>query len=190
MNQDTARLWYEKKHQSLSDTTMDTLWQRHAAFIESCLAVVDANYPQIGNWTTYDSGYPDRMRRMTEAWTTIANAYMAGTLSAILGSVYRAYLFGYYGNAWQLAGQVTGQAVNMGQPMKDTVTKKALEPWQGGDLASRMDEARLDFLRRVRREAVLSQSVMDKDGKVVGEGQAEARQRIKDVCGYPETVTR
>jgi hypothetical protein len=182
MNETEARLWYERKLQALSDGLMDDLWANHQAFTDACLRAVGVRFPAFGvRWTIYDMGYPDRLSEMMGAFSALADTYLAGAREIALNYAYKSYLFGYFGNAWMVGGPVK-------QPMKQDVVMKMLAPWEGNDLAGRLAEAKLDFLRKARQALILSQGAVDKEGKVIGEDLGAAQARVKDACGYPEDV--
>lgn len=183
MTGEAARLWYEQRLTALADEAMDALWALHKAWTDDCLHLVAAHFPSLqARWTTRDAGYPARLQSLLGDLSLSLDDYMRRVLVTVYHYEYRGYLFGYYGGAWQAGGGA------LTQPMQAAVIDKLAQPWEGNDLAGRVAEAKQDFLRRARQALVLSQSMTDEKGALVGEDVAAAQARIKDVCGYPINV--
>ena len=174
-----AVLWLDRKARSLEAELDDEIGRRHTVFRQAALDALDAQWERWGvggTWSVDDVGYGVRLADVVASLDALATPFLDGLRPLFEGYGARAWLFGYHGALWLLSGQLPATSPPLVRGYSgDEVRALASRPWQGGDLASDLATARLDFLRTARREMILSQSAK--------EGLPQARQRLAWAVG-------
>ncbi len=174
MTLEDAVLWLDRKARSLEADLDDEVDRRHAEAKRAVLTAFDRAWELwgVGNaWSVDDAGYPARLASLVADVDAIATPFLDGLRPTFERYGDTAWRFGYYGALWLLSMQLpTATQPTVGDHRDEDVRAMSSRPWQGGDLASALASARLDFLRQARKEFILSQAAK--------EGQAQARRRL------------
>lgn len=168
--------WLDGQKEALSAEADTALAARHEQFLVEVQAALDYVWGQFDVWADTDAGYPVRLRLLMERLATAGNTYAADVTALARAYGTRAWHFSYFGQAWLLGAQLPEADISIeGRQDVSAVVGGAIE---GVDLPAAIENVRIEFLQRARREMILSQSAK--------ENYHKARARLLSVAGITE----
>ena len=183
MNLDDALDWLDRKKVALAVEADATLAARHERFLVDTQQALDDTWRSVAGdtWTTLNAGYPGRLASLMNGLSAAVAMYAADVAGLVRSYGARARHFGYFGQAWMLAAQLPGTVVALPGRSPDDIVKAVGGAIEGVDLAAAIENMRIEFLQRARREMILSQAA--------GEKYHKARARLLDTAGLTEERT-
>lgn len=150
---------------------LQALYREARAAMEARLWQVYRRYTPGASWTSGDAWFARRTQEIIaalDAESARLESILRGRLDGDFSRVYRA---AYYGTAWLLS-RVLGAdfPIILARLPTDVITAASDFPYEGLSWAQRMMDNRAEFIRRLRREIILSQ--------VMGEGLQKANGRL------------
>ena len=127
-----------------------------------------------GKWRLTDPGAALRNEKLFSELDSQAARLLGVTQGQFNRQMGRAYRAGYYGRAW-IMGQL-GNEVPAGPIPQETVQAAIAAPYEESTFFARMDGARLDFIRDMRKSIVASQ--------IVGDTPYSAQKRLAQNLGW------
>jgi|WetSurMetagenome_2_1015567.scaffolds.fasta_scaffold80378_3 SPP1 gp7 family putative phage head morphogenesis protein len=144
--------------------------------------LVNAAMQHGGEWSALDPNFRNRTEALMQQITVELDRLLQDAQNSTLNAMEQGYRAGYYGRAWVIDDALRGGGV-VNLPMLPTqaVRSALISPYGGMTFIDRFADARLDFVKRIRRGIVQSQ--------IQGDSIPAAIKRLSDELGINVTRT-